>query len=95
MKAEELFNKDLIRFEKCVNESVKVPLTQNQYDALICFVFNIGCQAFKDSTMLKHINNNDFKKAAWWFSKWIIAGGKPCEGLINRRAKEKELFERI
>ena len=55
-RAEQLLNNDLIRFEKCVNESVNVPLTQNQYDALVCFVFNIGCAAFKSSTMLKHIN---------------------------------------
>lgn len=91
-RAEELFNSDLTRFEKCVNSVVKVDLNQNQYDALICFVFNIGCAAFEDSTMLKHINNKEFDKAAWWFPRWNISGGKPCEGQARRRAKEKELF---
>ncbi len=91
-KAEVLLKSDLIRFEKCLNSSIKTELTQNQYDALVCFIFNIGCAAFLDSSMLECINNKDFKKAAWWFSRWNIANGKPCAGLIRRRAIEKELF---
>lgn len=56
-QAEELLMKDLSIAEKCVNENVKVEISQNQFDALVSFVFNVGCGAFKSSTMLKALNN--------------------------------------
>lgn len=83
---------DLKEFESTVNTNVKVPLTQNQYDALVSLSYNIGSGAFKGSTLLKKLNNGDYKGAADAFLSWVNAGGKKVQGLVNRRQKERELF---
>lgn len=56
-EAEELLRKDAAIAENCIHRSVKVPLTQNQFDALVSFIYNVGCFAFLHSTMLKELNN--------------------------------------
>lgn len=83
---------DLIEFEHTVNSLVKVPLNQNQFDALVSLTYNIGSGAFKSSTLLKKLNLSDYKGAADQFDVWVNAGGKRMQGLANRRAKEKEFF---
>ena len=83
---------DLIEFEHTVNSLVKVPLNQNQFDALVSLTYNIGSGAFKSSTLLKKLNLSDYKGAAEQFDVWVNAGGKRMQGLANRRAKEKSLF---
>ena len=83
---------DLIEFEHTVNSLVKVPLNQNQFDALVSLTYNIGSGAFKSSTLLKKLNLSDYKGAADQFDVWVNAGGKRMQGLANRRAKEKSLF---
>ncbi len=79
--------------EAAVGGFVKVPLNQNQYDALVSFVFNIGIQAFADSTMLKLLNQDRPELAALQFPRWNKDNGKVVDGLSNRRAFEKALFE--
>ena len=91
-EAETLLHQDLIRFEKCINEYVNVDLDQNEYDALICFAFNVGCNAVKNSTLLKLLNSGDFAGAGQQFKRWDKAGGKPLAGLTRRRQAESELF---
>lgn len=83
---------DLKIFERAVNSSVKVPLKQNQFDALVSLTYNIGVGAFKHSTLLKKLNSGDYKEAANQFDVWVNAGGKRLQGLVNRRAMEKKLF---
>ncbi|MNH85268.1 Lysozyme RrrD [compost metagenome] len=83
---------DLKIFERAVNSSVKVPLKQNQFDALVSLTYNIGVGAFKHSTLLKKLNSGDYKEAANQFDVWVNAGGKRLKGLVNRRAMEKKLF---
>lgn len=83
---------DLKIFERAVNSSVKVPLKQNQFDALVSLTYNIGVGAFKNSTLLKKLNLGDYKEAANQFDVWVNAGGKRLQGLVNRRAIEKKLF---
>lgn len=83
---------DLIEFEHTVNSLVKVPLNQNQFDALVSLTYNIGSGAFKSSTLLKKLNLSDYKGAADQFDVWVNAGGKRMQGLANRRTKEKSLF---
>jgi len=80
------------KFEKIVNESVKVPLNQNQFDSLISFAYNVGEGNFKSSTLLKKVNIKDFAGASEEFPKWIRAKGKVLSGLVNRRERERELF---
>ncbi|MFZ5986922.1 MAG: lysozyme [Bacillota bacterium] len=95
--AELLLKQDLKDFEKAINELVKVPLTQNQFDALTSFIFNVGVGKFKNSTLLKELNEGNYKEAANEFLKWTKArqaGGLiELPGLVKRRKDEKKLFE--
>jgi GH24 family phage-related lysozyme (muramidase) len=91
-QADEYFKKDVARFEKAVNENVKVPLNQNQFDALVSFTYNCGEGALQRSDLLKLLNQGKYKEAANQFDLWNKSGGKVLAGLVKRRAKEKELF---
>lgn len=92
-QATNLLKKDVKIAENAIKSNVKVNLTQNQYDALTSFVFNIGVNGFKSSTLLKKLNTGDYKGAAEQLPKWNKGGGKVLNGLIKRRASEKKLFE--
>lgn len=91
-QADELLQDDLDRFEKAVTRLVTVPLTQNQYDALVSFAFNVGISALERSTLLKRVNAKLFDQAKAEFAKWNRAGGRPLAGLTRRRAAEAALF---
>ncbi len=91
-QAKSYFANDLKRFEKTVNDSVKVDLTQNQFDALVSLTYNIGSTAFKNSTLLKKLNAKDFTGAADQFLVWNKGGGKIMKGLVRRREAERALF---
>lgn len=75
-----------------VNHLVRVPLTQRQFDALVSFAYNEGSGRFRHSTLLRHINDGDFKQAAEDFQDWTIMNGKPVRGLIIRRGEESQAF---
>jgi len=93
VKAEEYLRFDLAIFEKAVTESLKVPVNQNQFDALVSFTYNVGVSAFRSSTLLNLINEKTDKKVvAAEFSKWVKAGNQTLPGLVNRRKAESELF---
>lgn len=92
LMAETLLAIDLQKFENAINTKVKKPLTQNEFDALVSFVFNNGIGAFEQSTMLKLLNQGNFNLAAKQFDRWIYAKGKVLNGLKKRRAAEKALF---
>lgn len=78
--------------EKDVLSLVKVPLTQNQFDALVSFAYNVGLGAFQDSTLLKLLNAGDIDGASKQLERWNKAGGKVSNGLTRRRNAEKALF---
>ena len=86
-EVEELLQSDLKWCQDAVDNHVKVPLTQNQYDALYSLCFNIGETNFRKSTVLRKVNENDLKGAADAILMW----NKP-EVLINRRKRERALF---
>lgn len=88
-----LFERDTAWAVKAVNKLARVSLTQNQFDALCSFVFNVGERAFAGSTMLRLLNQGDYKGAALEFPKWNKSQGKVLKGLVRRRAAEKALFE--
>ncbi|ASU16473.1 lysozyme [Actinobacillus pleuropneumoniae] len=90
-QSREVLRVDLRRFEKVINESVIMPLTQHQFDALVSLAFNIGNGAFRRSTLLKLLNRSDYKGASAQFLVWKNAGGRPI--LLNRRKREKRLFD--
>ena len=78
---------------KDIKSLVKVPLNNNQLNALISFVYNVGINAFKKSTMLKLLNSGaDKNTVANQFDKWVFDNGVIVKGLINRRNAEKTLF---
>jgi lysozyme len=78
----------------CVNKSVTSAVNQNQFDAMVDFVFNLGCAAFGGSTLLRMVNARDFAGAAGQFGRWNKAGGKVLAGLTKRRTAEAALFQR-
>lgn len=85
-------HQDLAESERAVNQYVHVPLTQNQFDALVSFVFNLGAGNFRNSTLLKKLNAGDDDGAAQEFGRWIHVGGKALPGLVRRREAERALF---
>lgn len=91
--AEDLLRADLAKFEGAVSRLVQVPLTQYEFDALVCFVYNVGVGAFEKSTMLALLNKSDYPGAAIQFLRWNKANGNALPGLTRRRAAERELFE--
>ncbi len=94
--AEELLRRDLKPREQAVDGAVKVPLNQNEFDALVSFVYNVGASAFRGSTALKRLNKGDRTGAAdaltWWNKATVGGVLREVLGLTRRRAAEKALF---
>lgn len=78
--------------ELCILMHVIVPLTQNQYDALVSFVYNVGNGSFIGSTLLRKLNAHDYTGAADQLKRWIHDNGKIINGLVARREDERALF---
>ena len=91
--ANELFDEEMGEYETYVNTAVTVPLSQNQFDALVSWVFNLGNGNLNASTMLKVINSGDHAGVPAQIKRWNKAGGKVLEGLIRRREAEALLYE--
>lgn len=83
---------DMAGFEKAVERLVKVPLSQNQFDALVSFAYNCGEGNLSKSTLLRKLNAGDYDGAADQFAAWNKGGGKVLKGLVRRRAAEAALF---
>jgi GH24 family phage-related lysozyme (muramidase) len=90
----ELLHKDVAGFESALYSLIKVPLSQNQFDALVSFIFNIGMVAFAKSTMLRLLNEGQYDEAADQFLRWIWASNprRVVSGLLKRRRREQSLF---
>ena len=91
-EAEKLLRADVFKFERYVEDEVKVKLEQNQFDALVAWTFNLGVGNLRSSTMLKELNNSKFDKVPSEMKRWNKAGGKTLDGLIRRREAESLLF---
>lgn len=91
-QADVWLTEDLQDAEAAVNTLVKVPLAQEQFDALVSFTFNLGRAALAESTLLILVNKRSYKAAAEQFDRWVYAKGKKLAGLVRRRAAEKALF---
>lgn len=92
-QAEEWLENDFYMAKQDVKAVVRVPLRENQLDALASFVFNLGVRKLIQSTLLKKLNAGDYSGAAAEFDKWVFADKVKLNGLIKRRAKERQLFE--
>jgi lysozyme len=91
-QADQYLKSDVARFEPELANLVKVPLTQNQWDALMSFVYNLGSANLASSTLLKLLNAGYYARAADQFPRWNKAAGKELPGLTKRRAAEQALF---
>ena len=91
-EAENLLKEDITKFEKYVEDNVKIDLKQNQFDALVAWTFNLGVGNLRSSTMLKELNNLNYKKVPSEMKRWNKAGGKTLNGLVRRREAEALLF---
>lgn len=92
-EAEKMLLKSLaVVYEPAIHRNVKVPLSQNQFDALVSWVYNLGEANLQRSTMLIRINRCDWRMAAEALQWWNKAGGTTLQGLVNRRAEEAALF---
>ena len=89
-QADQWFLDDVAPAETCINDAVRVTLTQNEFDALCCFVFNVGCGAFKGSTLLSLLNSGGDPSTQ--FVRWDKIDGQPSNGLLRRREAERDLF---
>lgn len=91
-QAEDLLRNDIHATSIPVEGLVKVPISDNQFAALVSFAFNVGVNNLRNSTLLKKLNARDYNGAALEFSKWNKAGGKVLKGLTRRREAEATLF---
>src|SRR5690242_13777401 len=77
-----------------VNKLVRVTLTQDQFDALVDFTYNLGVGALQQSTLLRKLNQGDYKGAAAELPKWDHVNGLVNQNLLARRLEEKQIFEK-
>ena len=83
---------ELVEYEGYIENMVTVPLTQNQFDALVVWVYNLGPTNFRNSTLLKELNSGNYTAAGNEILRWNKAGGKVLTGLVKRREAEAQLF---
>jgi lysozyme len=88
----DLLDADLAGSEAVVNDAVKVSLNQNQFDALVSFVFNVGDGAFRSSTLLRLLNQRQYDQVPAQLGRWNMDNGHVVQGLVNRRNKEIALW---
>src|SRR5436853_7015410 len=88
----DLLAQDVQPAAAAVNNNVKVPLNQNQFDALVSFTFNVGGGAFTSSTLLKVLNQGQYDQVPTQLLRWTRAGGQVVQGLVNRRNNEIKLW---
>ena len=76
----------------CVNKLATAKINQNQFDALVDFVFNLGCASLSKSQLLREVNSGNFSDAATQFLRWDHVKGVVIQGLLRRRQAEATLF---
>lgn len=92
-EAYDLLTKDLVQTQEELAAIVKVPVTENQFIALMSWLFNLGLTpAVRRSTLLRKLNAEDYEGVAEEFPKWRKSAGQVLPGLVNRRTEEKKIF---
>lgn len=88
-----LLMSDLSTLQKALASVIHVDVTEGQFVALLSLVYNIGMGNFRTSTLLRELNKENFVNAGNEFARWIYVKRQPNEGLMRRRAKEREVFD--
>ena len=91
--AEEMLEEEMEEYEGYIEEYVEVPLSQNEFDALVCWVYNLGPTNLRNSTLLMVLNQSKFDEVPEQIKRWNKAGGEVLQGLVRRREAEALLFE--
>tara|TARA_B100000131_G_C18089091_1_gene601437 strand:+ start:1153 stop:1596 length:444 start_codon:yes stop_codon:yes gene_type:complete len=91
-EAEEMLVEELHEYESYINDFVTAPLSQNQFDALVSWVYNLGPANLKSSTLLRVLNEGKYNEVPAQIRRWNKAGGEVLQGLIRRREAEALLF---
>lgn len=91
-QADSLFLKDIQKYVDGVNNAVKIPISQSQFDSLVSLAYNIGVGGMQGSSVVAYVNKGQFDLAGNAFGQYVHAGGKVLQGLVTRRKAEKELF---
>ena len=91
-EAEQMLKDEMAEYEGYVNKLVTVELNQNQFDAMVSWVYNLGGGNLSASTLLKVLNAGDYAGVPAQMMRWNKAGGKVLEGLTRRRQAEADLF---
>lgn len=91
-EARRLMQATLAEFEDGISAALQVDVTQSQFDALVCWAFNVGVSAAQNSTLMRKLNSGDYLGAADQFLRWNKAGGQVLRGLTRRREAERALF---
>ena len=92
-EGEKLLKDDVGTAERAVLRLTKVPLEDNQFDALCSWVFNVGSGAMQRSGLRQKLNRGEYNEVPTELKKWVYAGGKKIKGLMWRREAEAILFE--
>ncbi len=93
-QSREFLKSDIKRFEDIVNKSIRIPLKQCEFDALVSFSFNVGEGAFSKSALVNKINSSaSLKEIETQFRRWIYGGGKVLPVLQSRREREIKLYK--
>lgn len=92
-KAEQMLEEELVEYEGYINNMVELGLEQNQFDALVAWVYNLGPTNLGQSTLLKVLNQGLFNEVPYEIKRWNKAGGEVLNGLVRRREAEALLFE--
>ena len=92
-QADEWLIVDCNRVLQMLRDTIRVPIRQNQLDALVSLGFNIGTEALRKSTLMSLVNRNpDDLNIPEQFERWVYAGGKVVNGLVRRRKAEGRLY---
>lgn len=91
--AEELLAEDVQVAERAVLRLIDVPLTDNQFNALVSFTFNLGSSALQRSTLRRKVNREEHESVPAEFMRWVWAGGRKLRGLVRRREVEAALYQ--
>ena len=92
-EADSLLLHEMDEYEGYINDMVNADLKQNQFDAMVSWVFNLGPSNLQASTLLKVLNSKDYEGVPSQIKRWNKAGGQVKQGLIRRREAEALLFE--
>lgn len=92
-EAEKILWTDVLRLKNAIAPLVNVEVTQGQFIALLSFTYNVGIGNLSKSTLLRELNKGNFVNAGNEFARWIYVNKQPLKGLMDRRAKEREIFD--